>query len=201
MEPWRCGGLRLIVSEQWQSENGRQVRVGRSDCSGVRPCPPLAHTRKGPESDCRKRSPEVVYIGPQTRTIMAFPVPITSALSGATPRQLAYWRRPTRAARPLLVPGAKRSGRYLYSWADVVALRAIVYLRQEKSLPKIRGAVNTLRALEAEDWEHLSQYQLLSTGNSIIVKTPRGEPRGGAGGTRRRTGADLVDRRASGRGC
>lgn len=106
---------------------------------------------------------------------MAFPVPIASALSGATPRQLSYWRKPTRAAPPLLVPAAKRSGRYLYSWADVVALRALVYLRQEKSLHKIRGAVARLRELHAGEWEHLSRYQLVRTGNSILVKTPEGE--------------------------
>jgi uncharacterized protein (DUF433 family) len=70
---------------------------------------------------------------------------------------------------------AKRSGRYLYSWADVIALRAIVYLRQEKSLPKIRGAVDRLRQLEANEWGHLSEYRLVRTGESIIVKTPRGE--------------------------
>lgn len=116
----------------------------------------------------------VVYIRPQ-EFVMAFPVPIASALSGATPRQLAYWRRPTRKAEPLLVPKAKRSGRFIYSWADVVALRAIIYLRRRKSLPKIRGAVDKLRKLEADEWEHLSSYQLVRTGDSIIVKTPRGE--------------------------
>lgn len=106
---------------------------------------------------------------------MAFPVPIASALSGATPRQLSYWRKQTPSAPPLLVPAAKRSGRYLYSWADVIALRAIVYLRQEKSLPKIRSAVEDLRSLEATEWGHLSEYRLIRTGDSIIVKTPRGE--------------------------
>ena len=106
---------------------------------------------------------------------MAFPVPIASVLSGATPRQLSYWRRPTRSAPALLEPAAKRSGRYLYSWADVVALRAIVYLRQEKSLPKIRTAVERLRTLESDEWEHLARYQLVRTAKTIIVRTPRGE--------------------------
>jgi uncharacterized protein (DUF433 family) len=82
---------------------------------------------------------------------MSFPIPIASVLTGATIPQLAYWRRHTNAAPPLLVPQGKRSGRYLYSWADVVALRSIVYLRQEKSLPRIRRAVATLRGLEAEN--------------------------------------------------
>jgi DNA-binding transcriptional MerR regulator len=106
---------------------------------------------------------------------MAFPVPIASVLTGASPRQLAYWRRPTATSPPLLVPAAKRSGRYLYSWGDIVALRSIVYLRQEKSLHKIRRAVKTLRTLEAEEWEHLSRYHLVSTPSTILVRTPSGQ--------------------------
>jgi uncharacterized protein (DUF433 family)/DNA-binding transcriptional MerR regulator len=106
---------------------------------------------------------------------MSFPIPIASVLTGATIPQLAYWRRHTDAAPPLLVPQGKRSGRYLYSWADVVALRSIVYLRQEKSLPRIRRAVATLRGLEAEEWTHLAAYRLISTHRSILVQTPAGE--------------------------
>jgi DNA-binding transcriptional MerR regulator len=86
---------------------------------------------------------------------VAFPVPIASVLTGATIAQLAYWRKETSSAAALLVPEGKRSGRYLYSWADVVALRSIVYLRSEKSLPRIRRAVATLRRLEADEWTHL----------------------------------------------
>jgi uncharacterized protein (DUF433 family) len=73
------------------------------------------------------------------------------------------------------VPAGKRSGRFLYSWADVVALRSIVYLRQEKSLPRIRRAVETLRRLEADEWTHLASYRLVSTPSTIIVQTPSGE--------------------------
>ena len=104
-----------------------------------------------------------------------FPVPIASVLTGASVRQLAYWRKRTRSASPLLVPSARRSGRYLYGWGDIVALRSIVYLRQEKSLHKIRRAVETLRYLEADEWEHLSRYQLVSTQTTIIVRTPSGQ--------------------------
>lgn len=73
------------------------------------------------------------------------------------------------------MPTAKRAGRYLYSWSDIVALRSIVYLRQEKSLHKIRRAVATLRGLEAAEWEHLARYQLVSTPTTIVVKTPSGQ--------------------------
>jgi uncharacterized protein (DUF433 family) len=106
---------------------------------------------------------------------MAFPVPITSVLTGATVAQLAYWRRDTPSAPALLIPEGKRSGRYLYSWADVVALRSIVYLRSEKSLPRIRQAVARLRRLEAAQWTHLASYTLISTPDTIIVRTPDGQ--------------------------
>lgn len=106
---------------------------------------------------------------------MAFPVPITSVLTGATKAQLAYWRKDTPSSPALLVPEGKRSGRYLYSWADVVALRSIVYLRSEKSLPRIRRAVATLRGLESDQWTHLGRYRLISAKRSILVKTPNGQ--------------------------
>jgi uncharacterized protein (DUF433 family)/DNA-binding transcriptional MerR regulator len=106
---------------------------------------------------------------------MSFPVPIASVLTGATIRQLAYWRRPTRSSDALLTPEGKRRGRYLYSWGDVVALRSIVYLRQEKSLPRIRRAVDHLRLLEADEWTHLSAYRLISTDSTIVVRTPSGQ--------------------------
>ncbi len=112
----------------------------------------------------------------QTRLpLMAFSVPIASVLSGASARQLGYWRRRTSSSEPLLIPFAQRSGRYLYSWADIVALRSIVYLRQEKSLPRIREAVRSLRKLEESEWEHLAQYVLVRTTETIVVKTPKGE--------------------------
>lgn len=106
---------------------------------------------------------------------MAFPVPIASVLTGATVAQLAYWRKNTPTAPALLVPEGKRAGRYLYSWADVVALRSIVYLRSEKSLPRIRQAVARLRGLEADQWTHLARYTLISTPKTILVRTPDGQ--------------------------
>jgi uncharacterized protein (DUF433 family) len=106
---------------------------------------------------------------------VAFPVPIASVLTGATIGQLAYWRKHTDSAKPLLIPEGKRDGRFLYSWTDVVALRSIVYLRQEKSLPRIRRAVTRLRKLEAREWTHLAAYRLIATQATIIVQTPDGE--------------------------
>lgn len=105
---------------------------------------------------------------------MAFPVPLASALSGASVSQLAYWRKRTATNEPLLVPTAEKSRRFLYSWADVVALRTIVYLRQEKSLPRIRKAVGDLSTLEANAWDHLARYRLIATPTTIVVLTPTG---------------------------
>lgn len=105
---------------------------------------------------------------------MAFSVQLASALSGASVNQLAYWRKTTASSEPLLVPSAVKSRRFLYSWADVVALRTIVYLRQEKSLPRIRTAVGTLARLEDEEWNHLASYRLIGTAATIIVLTPEG---------------------------
>jgi uncharacterized protein (DUF433 family) len=105
--------------------------------------------------------------GYPSRTV--FPVPLTSVLSGASIRQLAYWRKHVAAFTPLLVPEGRRGRAFLYSIADVVALRSIVYLREEKSLPKIRRAVDALRALEADEWTHLADYTLRRTESTIYV--------------------------------
>jgi uncharacterized protein (DUF433 family)/DNA-binding transcriptional MerR regulator len=105
---------------------------------------------------------------------VAYPIPLTAKLSGATVDQLAYWRRPTSSQPALLVPDAKKGGRYLYSWQDVIALRSIVFLRQVKSLPRIRKAVNVLRSIGPDEWQHLAQYRLAATGTSIVVMTPDG---------------------------
>jgi uncharacterized protein (DUF433 family) len=103
-----------------------------------------------------------------------FPVPLTSVLSGASIRQLAYWRKHVSTFGPLLTPEGRRGRAFLYSIADVVALRSIVYLREEKSLPKIRRAVDVLRAIEADDWTHLSDYTLRRSVSTIYVVRPDG---------------------------
>jgi uncharacterized protein (DUF433 family)/DNA-binding transcriptional MerR regulator len=103
-----------------------------------------------------------------------FPVPLTSVLSGASIRQLAYWRKQVPVFGPLLTPEGRRGRAFLYSIADVVALRSIVYLREEKSLPKIRRAVDALRVIEADDWTHLANYSLRRTQSTIYVVRPDG---------------------------
>ncbi|QNE19654.1 DUF433 domain-containing protein [Kribbella qitaiheensis] len=95
---------------------------------------------------------------------MAYKTRMAAALSGASIRQLAYWRRP---AGPILVPEV--SARPVrYSFRDVVALRTTVYLRQEQiSLQRIRRALETLA--ELGEFGHLSQYRLVAQGNSVVL--------------------------------
>lgn len=100
---------------------------------------------------------------------MAYPSHIAATLSGASLRQLQYWRAggPDALFAPEL---GKSSGRVLYSFRDVVALRSFVYLRETASLQRIRKAVGTLR--ELGNTEHLSQYRLVGTGKSIVLVPP-----------------------------
>ncbi len=98
-----------------------------------------------------------------------FPTPLASVLSGASRAQLAYWRKHVEPFGALLVPEAGSRRRLLYSVADVVALRSIVYLREEKSLPKIRRAVAFLHAIERDDWTHLADYTLVRTPETIFL--------------------------------
>lgn len=116
---------------------------------------------------------------------MAYPTHIAATLSGATARQLAYWRRPRRG-EPLLVPELGRSGNtLLYSFRDVLALRTFVYLRRDLSLQRVRKAVETLRHLTTDDASpddgtsslserHLSQYRLYTAGDSVVWQRPDG---------------------------
>jgi uncharacterized protein (DUF433 family)/DNA-binding transcriptional MerR regulator len=105
---------------------------------------------------------------------MAFPTLETAALSGATVRQLSYWRRKRGSQPPLLVPEYQDGRSYLYSYRDVVALRMFVYLRERISLQKIRIAVNELDNLS--DPKHLSAYTLIAFGNSIVWIEPHSDP-------------------------
>jgi uncharacterized protein (DUF433 family)/DNA-binding transcriptional MerR regulator len=100
--------------------------------------------------------------------------PVASVLSGATRRQLAYWRKNVDPFGPLLIPEGRHGRTLLYSVADVLALRSIVYLREEKSLPKIRRAIAYLRAIEEDDWTHLAEYTLRRTSETIVLLRPDG---------------------------
>lgn len=97
---------------------------------------------------------------------------LTAALSGATVRQLAYWRRDT-GRGPLLFPEYGTSPRALYSFRDVVALRICVRLRKETSLQRVRRSVAHLQEVSPET--HLSSHNLKSAGRTIVWLTDDGD--------------------------
>ncbi|AWK12915.1 hypothetical protein DDQ41_14620 [Streptomyces spongiicola] len=90
---------------------------------------------------------------------------MAAALSGATMGQLRSWRQ-DRGHGPILRPelAAKPA---LYSFRDVLALRAFAHLRQDVSLQKIRKALVTLKKFG--EVEHLSSYSLVADGDSIVL--------------------------------
>lgn len=109
---------------------------------------------------------------------MAYRAKMAAALSGASLRQLAYWRKPPRA---LLVPEVSMDP-ILYSFRDLVALRTFTFLREKVPLQKIRTALDNLRDLGELD--HLSKYKLVAHGKrSVVLVAPGGDH-----------GVDLVDR-------
>ena len=97
---------------------------------------------------------------------MAYPTPIAAALSGATVRQLQYWRD-SDLLRPELGKPARRA---LYSFPDVVALRTFVFLRERVSLQLVRKAVGTLRHLGNLD--HLAAYRLGTDQGRVVLIEP-----------------------------
>ncbi|GHB10230.1 DUF433 domain-containing protein [Streptomyces chryseus] len=101
---------------------------------------------------------------------MSYEPKLAAALSGATMRQLSHWRRAGKSGA-VLVPEVSDRRPILYSFRDVVALRACVRLRQETSLQKIRRALNTLRE-DLGEREHLSSYALVTDGGSIYLAEP-----------------------------
>lgn len=92
---------------------------------------------------------------------MAFETRLAAALSGATIRQLSYWRQ-----QNILVPEISPRRVVLYSFRDVVALRTVTYLRDSRSLHSIRKALNGLKLIG--ETGHLSSYKLVSHGKKGI---------------------------------
>lgn len=100
-----------------------------------------------------------------------YPTPIAAALSGATERQLSYWRRPRGVTEPLLVPEYGDERAWFYSFRDVVALRAFVATREQVSLQKLRKAVQQMDLPK----HHPSEYRILGYGNDVVVVGPGAE--------------------------
>src|SRR5580692_6079729 len=100
--------------------------------------------------------------------LLSYAPKLAAALSGATIRQLAYWRKPGPDGRPVLTSEYSASRPIDYSFRDVIALRTCVRLRQEASLQKIRRALDALR-IDLGLREHLSSYRLVADGSTIYL--------------------------------
>ncbi|WP_270264415.1 DUF433 domain-containing protein [Kocuria marina] len=98
---------------------------------------------------------------------MAFPVDLTSVLTGVTPSQLASWRR-----SGLLVPEVS-SRPVRYSFRDLAALRTLSRLRSDIPLQRIRKAFEGLSSLDLTD--HPSKYVLASLDNTVVLVEENGE--------------------------
>lgn len=96
-----------------------------------------------------------------------YPTQMAAALSGATPGQIRSWRQDRGPAGPFLSPELGTKPRALYSFRDILALRAFARLREDFSLQSLRRAVSTLRELGEID--HLSAYSLVAEGKTIVL--------------------------------
>ncbi|QYG12880.1 DUF433 domain-containing protein [Microbacterium sp. PAMC22086] len=98
---------------------------------------------------------------------MAFPLLLTSKLTGATPSQLQRWAR-----EELLVPGVKSKRPPLWSYQDLLALRTMVFLRASTSSQRLRKAWGNLPVVDLTD--HPSKYRFGTDGKAIFVEGPDG---------------------------
>lgn len=101
---------------------------------------------------------------------MAYSAELAAAMSGASLRQLSYWRSSRSEDGPLLKPEFfQPRARVSYNFRDLLALRTFVYLRaQLVPLQRVRKAVKALRALG--ETEHLSSYRLVAIGRDVAWK-------------------------------
>lgn len=98
---------------------------------------------------------------------MTYTPQLAVKLSGATPHQLAKWRN-----TGLLVPEVSANRPPLYSFRDLIALRAMVFLRAKTSAQRLRAAWGKLDVVEVAD--HPSAYSFGTDGGAILVRTPKG---------------------------
>jgi uncharacterized protein (DUF433 family)/DNA-binding transcriptional MerR regulator len=126
---------------------------------------------------------------------------VAAALSGATLRQLSYWRSAGSSEGPLLAPRFHRPRtRVSYSFQDVLALRTFVYLRvRDVPLQRVRKAVRSLR--EMGETEHLSAYTLVAVGRDVVWKVSEDLAVDLTGQTGHQVIAEMVDILAAFRGA
>ena len=121
---------------------------------------------------------------------MSYTPAMAATLSGASLRQLSHWRS---GSDPVLAPELARSGaRVFYSFQDVVALRAIVYLRGKNvTLQSFRKALRSLRAMGEN--EHLSRYEFVLVGEAIVWRESAEQATSLTGQPGQRVIAQMVD--------
>jgi uncharacterized protein (DUF433 family)/DNA-binding transcriptional MerR regulator len=94
---------------------------------------------------------------------VGYPEALTAALGGVTVHQLRRWRS---GSSPLLVPEMRSTRPILYSFRDVMAIRAVAMLRTDFSLQKIRKAIANLHNFT--DVEHLANHRIFGDGRTIV---------------------------------
>lgn len=100
---------------------------------------------------------------------MAYPMDLTSVLTGATPSQLRRWR-----GTGLVVPEVKRFRPPLYSFRDLLLLRSVVFLRAQTSSQKIHKAFSNLPDV-IDVMDHPSRYRFGVDEDTIYLGTEDGE--------------------------
>ncbi|WP_422934948.1 DUF433 domain-containing protein [Sinomonas sp. P47F7] len=98
---------------------------------------------------------------------MSFPADLAATLSGNSTAQLYKWR-----VSGLLIPEIRGDRPPIYSFRDVVALRAIAFLRARVSLQKIRFAFSSMRELNLT--AHPSKYTFFADSKTIAVRDDDG---------------------------
>ncbi len=106
---------------------------------------------------------------------MSYPPPLAATLSGASVRQLTYWRRNTPGKGVLFAPEHGTRPRALYSYRDIVVLRTFVQLRGDLSLQKVRKVVALLESMHPGT--HLSAHKVKAEpgGATAVWVTPDGD--------------------------
>jgi len=94
-----------------------------------------------------------------------------SQVIGVTARQLGYWDK-TGVVTPSIAQAEGRGTRRLYSFLDIVQIRATKALKdQGMSLQRIRRCVAYLRKQRKEVEHPLAELKLLTDGQTIFVLT------------------------------
>lgn len=103
-----------------------------------------------------------------------------AALSGVPKSTIHWWAR-----NDVLVPSVSATRVMLWSYADLMGLRVIYWLRQRKttklgvevprtSMPAVRRALKELRSLELSIWERGRPSLLVDTRGQVYVKHQAG---------------------------